>query len=136
MDEKRILRYREKISVIEKRRENISAWIGDRDEKSTLAVYKAFQELMEAFTDIFAMMLKDMKDMVQDDYSNIERLGEKNMLTGKQEGLMKEANGLRNRLVHEYNGLERKTASESIKRINSELEDLVQEIDGWIKSVN
>ncbi len=136
MDEKRILRYREKISVIEKRRENISAWIGDRDEKSILAVYKAFQELMEAFTDIFAMMLKDMKDVVQDDYSNIERLSEKNMLSGKQEGLMKEANGLRNRLVHEYNGLERKTALESIKKINSELEDLVQEIDGWIKSLN
>lgn len=46
MDEERISRYRDKISVITKRRDNISSWIQDRDEKSTLAVYKAYQEMI------------------------------------------------------------------------------------------
>jgi len=133
MEEKRISRYKEKISVIAKRRDNISSWIDDRSEKGTLAIYKAYQELVEAFTDVFAMILKDMGELVEDDYTNIERLSEKKLLDENQEALMKEANGLRNRLVHEYNGLEKKTALESIKRINSEAEKVLEAIRGWIK---
>lgn len=98
-----------------------------------MAIYKAYQELVEAFTDVFAMILKDMGELVEDDYTNIERLSEKKLLDENQEALMKEANGLRNRLVHEYNGLEKKTALESIKRINSEAEKVLEAIRGWIK---
>ncbi len=86
MDEKRLARYREKMSRIEKRRDNINSWIPHRDEKSVLAIYKAFQEMIEAFTDIFAMALKDMGELVQDDYSNIERLSEKGILGELQGG--------------------------------------------------
>ncbi|MFW6145138.1 MAG: hypothetical protein ACOC55_06155 [Candidatus Natronoplasma sp.] len=53
MDEERISRYRDKISIVDKRRDDISSWIQERDEKSTLAVYKAYQEMIEAFTDLF-----------------------------------------------------------------------------------
>lgn len=133
MDEERISRYREKISIIEKRKDNIDSWIRSGDEKSILAVYKAYQELMEAFTDIFAMILRDSEIMVKDDYTNIERLREKNILDEEHEGLMKEANGLRNRLVHEYNGLERKLAIESIERINSEIEGVLEVIKRWLQ---
>ena len=133
MKKNRILRYREKIEVITKRKENISSWIDGKDEKSILAVYKAYQEMIESFTDIFAMMLKDMGELVKDDYSNIEILNSKGFLNEDEEGLMKEANGLRNRLVHEYNGLERKVAIESIRRINQNLENVIEEIRTWIK---
>lgn len=133
MDEKRISRYKEKISTIAKRRDNISSWIGERNEKSTLALYKAYQEMMEGFTDIFAMILKDVGELVEDDYTNIEKLGEKDLLDKDQEALMKEGNGLRNRLVHEYNGLERKIALESMERINSEVDDILEDIRRWLK---
>ena len=133
MEEKRISRYKEKISVIAKRKSNISSWIDDRSEKGILAVYKAFQELMEAFTDIFAMILKDMGEIVEDDYTNIQKLREKKLLNEEQEALMKEANGLRNRLVHEYNGLEEKTAIESIEKINSEVEGILEDVRKWIR---
>ncbi|KXB04682.1 hypothetical protein AKJ49_01805, partial [candidate division MSBL1 archaeon SCGC-AAA382A03] len=106
MDENRITRYRQKISVIEKRKENIKTWIDEEDEKSVLAVYKSYQELIESFTDIFAMIVKNLNELVEDDYTNIEKLRKRGILSEEQEGLMKEANGLRNRLVHEYNGLE------------------------------
>lgn len=132
MDKKRVSRYKEKLSLIEKRKDNISRWIDNHDEKSVLAIYKAYQEMIEALTDIFAMILKDMDEVVEDDYSNIENLREKGILTEKQEGLMKEANGLRNRLVHEYNGLERKIALDSLKRINSEVDDILEEVRRWI----
>ncbi len=133
MEEKRISRYKEKISVIAKRKSNILSWIDDRSEKGILAVYKAFQELMEAFTDIFAMILKDMGEIVEDDYTNIQKLREKKLLNEEQEALMKEANGLRNRLVHEYNGLEEKTAIESIEKINSEVEGILEDVRKWIR---
>ncbi|MFW6375649.1 MAG: DUF86 domain-containing protein [Thermoplasmatota archaeon] len=133
MDKKRINRYRQKISLITKRKSNISTWIKDTDEKSILAVYKAYQETVEAFTDIFAMILKDINEIVEDDYTNIEKLGEKGILDGKEEGLMKEANGLRNRLVHEYNGLERKIAIDSIVNTVENFEDVLEEIRTWLK---
>lgn len=133
MDEKRISRYRDKISLIAKRRDNISSWIDDRDEKSTLAVYKAYQESIEAFTDIFAMILKDMGEVVEDDYTNIEKLRAKGLLDEEQEEVMKESNGLRNRLVHEYNGLEKKIAVESIERINSKFENVLEEVRRWLE---
>ncbi len=133
MDKKRLSRYRAKISTITKRRDNISSWIQDRDEKSTLAVYKAYQEMIEAFTDLFAMIVKDMGEVVEDDYTNIEKLREKGLLDVKQEGIMKESNGLRNRLVHEYNGLEKKIALESIERTNSKVVEVLEEIRGWVE---
>ena len=115
MDKERLLRYKEKISVIVERRDNIRSWIGEDDVKSNLAVYKAYQEMIEALTDILAMMLKDMGGLVEDDYSNIEKMKDKGVLDDKQSGLLKEANGLRNRLVQEYNGIEKRIAIESIK---------------------
>ncbi|MBS3781963.1 MAG: DUF86 domain-containing protein [Candidatus Thermoplasmatota archaeon] len=132
MDNKRVSRYKEKLSLIDKRKNNISNWIDHRDEKSVLAIYKAYQEMIEALTDIFAMMIKDLDEVVKDDYSNIDKLKEKGIMSDKRVGLMKEANGLRNRLVHEYNGLERKTALSSLKRINSEVDDILEEVRKWI----
>ena len=133
MDKERLLRYKEKISVIVERRDNIRSWIGEDDVKSNLAVYKAYQEMIEALTDILAMMLKDMGGLVEDDYSNIEKMKDKGVLDDKQSGLLKEANGLRNRLVHEYNGIKKRIAVESIKRINSQIEVVLEEVRGWIK---
>ncbi len=133
MDEERVSRYRDKISIITKRRDNISSWIRDGDEKSTLAVYKAYQEMIEAFTDIFAMILKDMGDVVEDDYTNIEKLRERGLLDEEQVGVMKESNGLRNRLVHDYNGLEKEIAIESIERTNSKVTEVLEVIRGWIR---
>lgn len=133
MNKDRIKRYKEKITVIETRRNNIFSWISETDEKSVLAVYKAFQEVVESFTDLFAMMLKDMGEIVEDDYSNIEALERTNLLNQKQAAVMKEANGLRNRLVHEYNGLERQTARISMEEINDEMEDILTKVRSWIK---
>ena len=53
-------------------------------------------------------------------------------MSDKQDAIMKEANGLRNRLVHDYNGLERKIALSSLKRINSKVDDILEEVRRWI----
>jgi uncharacterized protein YutE (UPF0331/DUF86 family) len=136
MDENRLKRYIEKINVIEKRRENIFLWISEKDEKSVLAVYKAFQEIAESFTDLCAMLLKDMKEIVEDDYTNIENLRKNDVFTEKQEAILKEANGLRNRLIHEYNGLEQKTALCSIQEINDEMDAILEKVRIWVKKLS
>ena len=41
---------------------------------TVLASKKAFQEAVEAITDILAMILSDMKLEARDDYSNIEKI--------------------------------------------------------------
>ncbi|MEF8848582.1 MAG: DUF86 domain-containing protein [Candidatus Thermoplasmatota archaeon] len=136
MNESRLRRYKGKITVIEKRQGNIFSWISDEDEKTVLAVYKAFQEMIESFTDICAMLLKDMGEIVEDDYSNIGRLSELEVFDNDQELTLKEADGLRNRLIHEYNGLERKTALRSIQQINELVEDIIKDVRIWIKKIS
>ena len=74
-----------------------------------------------------------MGELVKDDYTNIEKLREKGIIDENKEDMMKEANGLRNRLVHEYNGLERTTAIESIKVLNEDLGTVLEDIREWLK---
>jgi uncharacterized protein YutE (UPF0331/DUF86 family) len=82
------------------------------------------------------MLLKDMKEIVEDDYTNIENLRKIDFFTEKQEATLKEANGLRNRLIHEYNGLEQKTALYSIQEINDEMDSILEKVRIWVKKLS
>ncbi len=46
---------------------------------------------------------------------------------------MKEANGLRNRLIHEYDGLNDMLAYESMKELVNHLKSFSQEVLKWMK---
>jgi len=119
MKVERIKRYKDKINVIMRRSENISEWIREygeedflRDEKTKLATYKAFQEIVESCMDIIGMACKDEEIVPKDDYTNIERL---EFLDDDMKKALMEANGLRNRLVHRYNQTDDLIAFVSIK---------------------
>lgn len=77
-----------------------------------------------------------MKEIVEDDYTNIENLRKIDVFTEKQEAALKEANGLRNRLIHEYNGLEQKTALCSIQEINDEMDAILEKVRIWVKKLS
>lgn len=77
-----------------------------------------------------------MKEIVEDDYTNIENLRKIDVFTEKQEAALKEANGLRNRLIHEYNGLEKKTALCSIQEINDEMDAILEKVRIWVKKLS
>lgn len=93
----------DKTEVITRRSSEIEEWIGPdvqafiTDEKTKLATYKAFQEIVEASFDIVAMMLKDVKVPPKDDYTNLKLLLQKKIIDRKMAGLLAESNGLRNR---------------------------------------
>lgn len=81
MDEERRLRYQTKITWIQDRSDCIETWLsetelkkGFSDTKTVLAIFKAYQEVVEACMDLIAMYLRDCDTPPLDDYSNITGL--------------------------------------------------------------
>lgn len=133
-------RYLDKVEKIETRASDIEGWIGDlseadfeRDKKTRLATYKAFQELVEAVADICAMHASDTVKAVGDDHENVGKAAGELYEEGLREALER-SNGLRNRLVHEYNQLNNKIAYDSIKELLPSLRRFGEEVQKWVKS--
>jgi uncharacterized protein YutE (UPF0331/DUF86 family) len=120
-------------SDMEERIGDILSWINEaeEDKKSRLAVYKATQEAVEAACDLVAMFLKDSGYPPKDDYTNLQKWGE--LMDEELSGCLKVANGLRNRLVHHYNGINDKLALESIAEIVPCLQEFIRVMESWLK---
>ncbi|MBU7011049.1 MAG: DUF86 domain-containing protein [Theionarchaea archaeon] len=138
MDEDRLKRYWDKINLVSKRSNEIKRWTAIQpddfitDEKTKLATYKAFQEIVEACMDMVAMICKDSKIPPKDDYTNIDLLG--NIISFKNmKKTLIEANGLRNRLVHRYNTTDDLLAFESIKEILPGISKFIEGVKKWIR---
>ncbi|MFP3908865.1 MAG: DUF86 domain-containing protein [Archaeoglobaceae archaeon] len=133
MNEKRIARYIDKLQHIGERTGDIENWIDDakKDKRSRLAIYKATQEAIEASCDVISMYLKDKGYTPKDDYTNIDKWGE--LENNEVSECLKVANGLRNRLVHHYNGLDDNIALESIRDIIPCLIELTQVMEKWLE---
>ena len=141
MDIERIRRYKDKMNFISERRQDIEEWVSGfdpsdfiSDKKTRLAVYKAFQELVEASFDIAAMACKDLKLIPKDDYTNIDLLFEKKIINIGLKNALSESNGLRNRLVHRYNGLDDSLAFDSIMGHLTAISDFSEVIGIWLRS--
>lgn len=138
MDEDRLKRYWDKINLVSKRSNEIQEWTAIqpedfiKDEKTKLASYKAFQEIVEACMDMVAMICKDSKIPPRDDYTNIDLL--ENIISFKNmKKTLIEANGLRNRLVHRYNTLDDLLAFESIKEILPGISKFIEGVKKWMR---
>lgn len=135
MELERKNRLKEKIEISHKRIDNIEETLGAFEKEiSKLACYKAFQELIEALTDIIAMLLSDKNKTVEDDYTNIEKIKEVIEFEKRDVEILKEANGLRNRLVHKYNRTDDETAKESITTLLPEVKRILDKFEEEIKN--
>jgi len=134
VDEKRVARYLDKLNHLKERLSDINEWIDDvlEDKKTRLAVYKATQEAVEAMCDVIAMYLRDNGIPPKDDYTNIEKWS-KLVNQKKLANCLKIANGLRNRLVHYYNGLNDELAVKSIRGILPCLKKFAEMIKSWLQ---
>lgn len=138
MEEDRLKRYWDKVNLVSKRSDEIRKWTGIRsedfigDEKTKLATYKAFQEVVEASMDIVAMICKDLKIPPKDDYTNIKILKTKISFDDIEKTLI-EANGLRNRIVHRYNTMDDLLAFKSMKEILPEISKFIEGVKKWIR---
>ena len=132
-DMNRRMRYLDKLRHIDKRISNIRRWLPELgDEKTKLVIYKAFQEIVEAIFDIIAMKLVDLRIPPKDNYANLEELERRGMMEGSLLDTLREANGLRNRLVHSYNTLSDEIALKSIELLLPKLERVREVMEGWI----
>jgi len=140
MDIERGKRYRDKLSLVEERHQDVGGWTSDvsaqefdEDKKLHLATYKAFQEMVEASMDVVSMLVRDSQLLVKDDYVNIDLLRERHLLSPKVADALKEGNGLRNRLIHRYNHLRSSMALSSMRRLLPMFAAFCQEVESWLK---
>ncbi|MHA1742379.1 MAG: DUF86 domain-containing protein [Candidatus Thorarchaeota archaeon] len=116
----------------------VSKWLAegieDDDIKTELALTKAFQEVCEAIMDLLAMILKDSSVPPTDNYSNIEKALNIGVINVNQSMALREANGLRNRLVHMYNGIDMATFVPSATKLLPRLEESLEMITGWLQA--
>lgn len=140
IEEARYRRYMDKISVAIGRIDLIDEWIEEKpihdlvqDEKTKLATYKAFQEVVEALMDIIAMICRDLCMGPKDDYTNIEVLVSEEIIQPNHARILREANGLRNRLIHWYNKISDEIALKSIRRLRAPLREILKVIIEWLK---
>ena len=133
MEVKRKERYEAKADLALERLSNVREWYAQSDQKSRLAAYKAFQEMAEAISDLCAMACKDNGKLVKDDYANIESIKTLKLIDPKLAEALNEINGMRNRVVHEYNCFSYQKFSGSIGRLLSAAEKFLKEISGWAR---
>ncbi|MEA1905488.1 MAG: DUF86 domain-containing protein [Euryarchaeota archaeon] len=117
----RIERYKDKVNYIVRNVESIQ-----KDAESELelgGIFYGLHTAIEASMDVVAMLLKDMGEVVEDDYSNIMRLEEIGIISMDLADRLRKCNGLRNYLVHRYNSVDDVIALDS----RSEVRDIFYE---------
>ncbi|MFQ6062439.1 MAG: DUF86 domain-containing protein [Methanosarcinales archaeon] len=133
--DKRLKRYLQKLEVLRDRLDFINSNLPSEKEMINnrilrKAIYKEFQELIEVIADLCAMSVKDRGFLVKDDYSNIERMDF--ILTLDLIESLKRSNGLRNVLVHDYNGINDNLAYISIKELLPAIYEFEKRFKEWI----
>ncbi len=135
MKAERLKRYKEKLEHMELRKMEFEEWspgILDND-KDKLSSYKAFQEMAEAANDIIAMLLKDSGLLPEENYVNIDKAAKHGLIPASLRAPLQEMTGLRNRMVHEYNGLDDKTAMESATSLSPKIETFMDVVKKWLR---
>jgi uncharacterized protein YutE (UPF0331/DUF86 family) len=132
----RLSRYAGKLDHARQRLEAFEAWdpTPDGPLKDRLAGYKALQEASEALLDIASMLAKDVGIPPKDNHANISTLEEHDILSEAPARALHEVAGLRNRLVHEYNGLDDEIAIDSARRLAPDLRKACEEVRSWLST--
>ena len=109
-------RYLKKIEILERELEYINSHEITGEVTERAALY-SLQVCIASGMDIIAMKVKDLGLVVEDDYTNIEKLIHEHVIAIKEGALLKEFNGIRNAVVHKYNSLEMAIIKEALERI-------------------
>jgi uncharacterized protein YutE (UPF0331/DUF86 family) len=115
----RLARYKEESDYIVTTIESIPGTLESDIERS--AAYYKLHTSIEAAMDIIAMLLKDLGKDVGDDYANIQSLEGAKTIKPKLAERLRRCNGLRNYIVHRYNGLDEEIVLDSIKEVRRTL---------------
>lgn len=141
MDSSRKARFNEKLSRLDDDLHRLTTWFtatkleiakNENDQQGLYAIYHAIQVIAESISDIAAMIVKDLGLIVKDNYSNYEILKQENIITVQILDSLKEINGLRNHVVHDYNGIDDALAWKSIGKVVKDIPKFKQAIKKWL----
>ena len=141
LNSSRIDRYQKKLLHLKKYYEWLEQWMKEipldvivklEDYRSLMGIYHTAQNAAAVIIDIIAMMNKDLVDLVQDNYQNIEILREEGIISNELKNGIRELVGLRNRLAHDYNGILDQLAWKSISTNLRYLNDFYKVISEWL----
>ena len=99
------------------------------------AQYYRLQVAIEAMTDINSMIIKDLNLVVGDDYTNMEKLEQHGIINAKMADDLKKLNGLRNVIMHQYNGLEEEIIMSNINVILQTLKEFIDHVRNTITGI-
>ena len=141
IDPSRKARFNEKLSRLDDDLNRLTTWYdetqleiakNENNKQGLYAIYHAIQLIAESISDIAAMIVKDLSLIVKDNYSNYDILEQNNIITIEILDSLKEINGLRNHVVHDYNGIDDALAWESIGKVLEEIPHFKQAIIRWL----
>ena len=142
MEKERIKRYNDKLEYLNQTIEYLYNWTENIDSiefierlelQKQYGIYHAFQIGIEIITDLVSMIVKDIKLIPKDDYSNINTIKNKNIISIDLAAKLREANGLRNRIVHDYNGLDNKIAYNGLVNLLKYFQEFKVKAKEWLK---
>ena len=142
MEEERIMRYNDKLEYLNQTIENLNNWTESIDLKEFIerlelqkqyGIYHAFQIGIEIITDLVSMIVKDVKLIPKDDYSNINIIKNKKIISADLAVKLREANGLRNRIIHDYNGLDNEIAYNRLTNLLEYFQEFKVKAKEWLK---
>ncbi len=142
LEDKRKQRYREKLERLEEYQLLFEKWFNKEDlpklEKEgnferIFAIYHSIQLIIEAISDIISMILRDSSIIVEDNYSNFQKLLKREIISPDMFQGLKKLNGLRNRIVHDYNGIIDEIAWETIDENKKYFKEFEQLVKKWIE---
>ncbi|MEA1895774.1 MAG: HepT-like ribonuclease domain-containing protein [Euryarchaeota archaeon] len=80
--------------------------------------FTRYRPVSEIYMGIAAMLTKGAGLVFEDDYTNIEKLSRECIIETKEEGILKEYNGLRNSIVQGYGNLDMGRVVEAMDKID------------------
>lgn len=144
IDKNRLKRYKEKLEYSKKLLIYLKEWTKnvDKDDFSVklnlreqFSIYHAFQIISETTADLIAMAVKDLSVVPKNDYTNIDVLEEKHLISNDLTIELKKVNGLRNQIVHNYNNIDEEPPYKVIRKSYPALEQFNEVIEKWLKKI-
>ncbi len=80
-------------------------------------------------------MLEDLSLIVEDNYTNFEKLLKRNIISPDMFQGLKKLNGLKNRIVHDYNGIIDETAWNSINENKEYINEFEKVVKKWLEQL-
>ncbi|TKJ19213.1 MAG: hypothetical protein CEE43_16215 [Promethearchaeota archaeon Loki_b32] len=133
MDELRIKRYHDKIHHIIDYIQELP--INPRNELEKRGIFYSLQTSIEAMVDLIAMCVKDLGIQVKEDIINISKIVEVRKLDPELGENLKNANGLRNIIVHRYNKIDELLILDSVESIKNLLLKWISIVEEFLDEI-